>query len=135
MEKEIKYFPIINRSDSCKIKVSDICYITREDRKLLFDTEYGLKTTYGKIKTVEQYLGPDFVRCMSGCIVNLSRVREVKDMVIYFDNGETLELGREGYVRLKQKFNAYLRKISPWETAENEEKSSKNSCNEDGIPI
>ena len=115
MEKEIKYLPIINRSDSCKVKVSDICYITRDDRKLLFDTEYGLKTTNGKMNTVERYLGPEFVRCMSGCIVNLSKVRETKNMIVYFENGKELKLGRTGYVRLKQRFNAYLRKMPPWD--------------------
>ena len=127
MKNEIKYFPIINRSDSCKVKVSDICYITRDDRKLLFDTEHGLKTTYGKISTVERYLGPDFVRCMSGCIVNLSKVRETKDMVVYFDNGKELKLGRTGYVHLKQKFNTYLRKMAPWESEEDGENSKQDS--------
>ena len=111
---EIKYLPIINRSDSCKVKVSDICFITRENRKLLFDTENGLKVTHGKINTLEKYLGPGFMRCMAGCIINLAKIREIRDGIIYFDDGATLRVGRDAYVKTKQKFNAYLRSMGPW---------------------
>ena len=121
--KEVKYLPIINQSDSCKVKVSDICYITRENRKLLFDTENGLKVTYGDIGTLEDYLGPDFLRCMSGCIINLAKVQEIKDGIVYFEDGSTLTLGRAGYLRAKQKFNAYLRALVPWDEPRRGEES------------
>lgn len=123
--KKVKYLPIINRSDSCKVKVSDICFVTRENRRLLFATEDGIKKTYGKMDSIEELLDGDFVRCMSGCIINLARVKEVRDMVVYFDNGDTLKLGREGYVRVKQRFNAYLRDLLPQEEEDNGESGDK----------
>ena len=111
--KKVKYLPIINRSESCRVEVSDICYITRDSRKLIFGTEDGTKMTYAKISTVEEYLGPDFVQCMAGCIINLAKVKDMKDFIVYFDNGETLELSRDAFLKAKQKYNAYLRNLLP----------------------
>lgn len=111
--KKIKYLPIINRSESCRVKVSDICFISRDNRKLFFGTEDGTKMTYAKISSFEEFLGPEFVRCMSGCIINLAKVKDMKDLTVYFDNGETMELSRDSFLRAKQKYNAYLRKLLP----------------------
>ena len=122
---KVKYLPIINRSDSCKLKVNDICFVTRDNKKLVFGTEDGVKRTYGKMDQLEEYLEGDFVRCMSGCIINLAKVREVKDGTIRFDNGDTLKLGREGYVRVKQKFNAYLMGLLPSDDDEGDESGEK----------
>ena len=110
---KVKYLPIINRSDSCKLAVSDICYISRNHRKLQFDTDRGLLHTYAKMDDIEELLGPGFCRCMSGCIVNLAKVRELKDMTVYFETGESLRLGRDAYIKLKQRYNAYLLGLIP----------------------
>ena len=110
-----KYLPIINRGDSCKLKVSDINYIIRDNRKLIFVTYFGERETYEKMEEIEKYLGQEFFRCMSGCIVNMEKIRELKDSSIYFEDGEKLGVGRDTYIRIKQHFNAYLRHLLPYE--------------------
>ena len=110
---EVKYLPIINKSDSWKLELSDICYINRMNRKLAFETDSGTVETYEKIDDVLKYLGPEFFRCMSGCIVNISRIKRIKKSYVYFDNGKCFRLSRDPYIRLKQRFNAYLRNLVP----------------------
>ena len=103
-----RYLPVISRKESCKLAVSDICYVYRTSRKLQFETDLGVKTTYKKIDDIEKYLGPEFYSCMSSCIVNLTRIIDMKEGIVYFDDGKTMKLGKESYLRLKQKFNAYI---------------------------
>ena len=108
-----KYLAIINKSDSIKLAVSDICYIARNSRKLEFETEKGTVETYEKMDHIEDCLGPKFYRCMSGCIVNMSRIIGIKQSCIYFDNGKSFRVGRDTYARVKQRFNAYLMGLTP----------------------
>lgn len=107
MSKE-PYIPVVNRRESCKLAFSDICYVYRTNRKVRFETEYGEKYMYTKMDDVEKSLGPEFFRCMSGCIVNMSRIKDMRDRIVFFDDGKTIKLGRESFVKLHQKYNAYL---------------------------
>lgn len=111
--KKGTYLSIINKSDSCKLAVSDICYIARNSRKLEFETEQGTVETYEKMDEIEDLLGPEFFRCMSGCIVNMARITGIRQSCVYFDNGKSFRVGRDTYSRLKQRFNAYLRGLTP----------------------
>ena len=106
--KKKKYLAIITRGESCKLDVHDICYIYRRGRKLLFITDRNLLCTYSKMDDIEKKVGDDFCRCMSGCMVNMSRIIDMKHRSVYFDNDKLLELSRDPYIRLKQRFNAYL---------------------------
>ena len=106
--KDVRYLPIITRTESCKLNVHDICYVYRSGRKLQFVTDNDVINTYGKMDDIEKLLGDDFCRCMSGCIVNMSRIIDMKHRNVYFDNDKLLELSRDPYILLKQRFNAYL---------------------------
>ena len=106
--KDVRYLPIITRTESCKLNVHDICYVYRCGRKLQFVTDNNVINAYGKMDDIEKILGDDFFRCMSGCIVNMSRITDMKRRNVYFDNDRLLELSRDPFIRLKQRFNAYL---------------------------
>lgn len=120
---KVKYLPIITRDESCKLDINDICYVYRVNRKLQFETDYGVKYVYAKIDDIEKYLGSDFFRCMSGCIVNIARIIDMKRAVVYFDNGKSIRMGRETYIKVKQKFNAYMLQLA--EQYENERKEEE----------
>ena len=110
---KIKYIPIINKSESCKLAINDICYVSRSSRKVSFETENGKIYTYYKIDNIDKILGPEFTRCMSSCIVNMSKIKDLKDNTVFFENGQKLKLGRDSFVRLKQKYNVYLLGLLP----------------------
>ena len=65
--KKYKFIPLIIRGESCKIALDEICYIYRSTRKLMFETDGGLKHTYDKLDDIEPFLSPEFFRCMVGC--------------------------------------------------------------------
>lgn len=108
-----KYLPIINKSESYKLEISDICYISRSSRRILLNTDNEKIKTYSKMDSIEEKLGPEFYRCMSSCIINITKIKQLKDNTVYFENGETLRLGRDSYIRLKQRYNAYLLGLIP----------------------
>lgn len=103
-----KFYPIINKNESYKLELKDICFIYRANRILRFDTMHGVIHTYDKIDNVEKYLGPEFYRCLSGCIVNVTKIKKMKKLIVYFEAGESLKLGKEAFLRVKQRFNAYM---------------------------
>ena len=121
MNKEPKYLPIINKKDSCKIKVKDICYVYRENRKLIFKIKDDSKETYGDMNKLAEYLGSDFLRCMSGCIINITKVKGIEDGMVYFDDGSSLHIGCKGFTRVKQKFNTYWRNMVPWDEPDSDD--------------
>ncbi len=106
--KESRYIPLISRNESFKLDADEICYVFRINRKLQFFTDSGIRSTYGKIDVAAAYLGPDFFRCTTGCLINLSRIRAVSGQVVYFDNGLTISPGKDTYLKIKKMFNAYL---------------------------
>ena len=110
---KVKYLAVINKSESYRLEVSDISYISRNSRRIIFNTDDGVIKTYSKMDQIEDVLGPEFARCMSSCIINMTKIKELKDNTVYFQNGEKLKLGRDTYIRLKQKYNAYLLGLIP----------------------
>ncbi len=106
--KKYKFIPLIIRGESCKIALDEICYIYRSTRKLMFETDGGLKHTYDKLDDIEPFLSPEFFRCMVGCSINLSRIYDMKDLIVFFDNGKIFRPGKETYLKIKRKYNEYL---------------------------
>ena len=106
--KNTRYIPVISRKENCKLAVSDICYVYRTNRKLNFETDLGVKSTYVKMDIIERCLGPEFCRCMSGCIVNMSRIKDMRDGIVLFDDGKIIKLGRDAFIKLKQRYKTYL---------------------------
>lgn len=107
----VRYLPVISRNESCKLRESDICYIIRDRRRLNFETVLGEMHSYGSMDDLEGMLGPDFYRCMSGCIINITRIKDMKDDAVLFENGKYCKMGRDTYRKVKQKFNTYLFRI------------------------
>lgn len=105
-----RYIPIISGSHTARVKVSDIIMVERNRRKLHVVTDEKEYEYYEKIENVELLLDGRFYPCLKGCYINFERVSHMEDQRIYFDNGHFFDLGRENYIRTKQKYRGYLRK-------------------------
>lgn len=109
---KVEYIPIITRAKSEKIKTSDVIMIERENRKVKVVTddkkEYVL---YGKLDNIKPFLDDRFYPCMAGCLINLDKVRSMEKMVIRFEGGKDLMVGRDNFIRTRQVFNARIRKM------------------------
>ncbi len=104
------YLPVITRNVSEKIYIRDIALIMREGRKLrIWTADGGEICVYGRMEEARSFLDERFCSCMAGMTVNLDLVKKMEGDTILFIDGRTISMGRDSYVRARQKFNIYLR--------------------------
>ncbi len=110
MEKRKEsYLPIITKKESTRISVSDVVMIEKESRKLMVDTEGEAYAYYEKIENVADYLDERFYHILDGCVINLDKVRSMKDGLIYFSNGRILKVNVNSYAKARRRFNEYIK--------------------------
>ena len=108
MTTERKYMPIINRGEVVKIYFDEIVYIESESRKIIFHTDRNNYSTYRKIEDVTALLPDSFHRCHKSCIINMEKVREMRDCVVYFENGMNIRMCRDKFAKSIQAYKGYL---------------------------
>lgn len=104
-----RYIPVITKHYSCKIKTDDIVYIQQQQKKLVIVTDDETYSYYEKIENVLECLDGKFFRIMKKLVVNLDKISMVKEQQVRFLNGEDIYLGKDNYVKTKQKYTAHLR--------------------------
>lgn len=107
---DISYLPIITRQVSEKVFIRDIVLILREGRKLRIWTADGGETAvYGKMDQASRFLDGRFCPAMAGLVLNLDMVKKMEGDRVEFLDGRAVSMGRDSYVRTRQRFNIYLR--------------------------
>lgn len=104
-----EYIPVITKQYSCKVHIDDIVYIQQQQKKLAIVTDKQAYFYYEKIENILSFLDERFFRVMKKLVVNLEKILVVKEQQIHFQNGADIYLGKDNYVRAKQKYTAYLR--------------------------
>lgn len=105
------YIPLITKHCIRKVYLTDIVYIMKKQRKILIATTKEQFEFYERFETVSENLDNRFFRCLQHLIINLENVERMENQNIYFCNGETIGLGRDNYVRARQRYGAYLKKL------------------------
>lgn len=74
--KEEEYIVVAAREETCKIKITDLCWVESRGHRLTFVTDQAdYETTVYSMKEIEERLSPmGFARCNAGYLVNLSKV-------------------------------------------------------------
>ncbi len=106
-----KFIPVITKKYSRKIDVDDIIYLEQCQRRLAIVTEEGTYVWYERIENVEKQLDERFYHTLKKLVVNLEKISVAENQKIVFQNGAELYLARESYIRTKQVYAAYLRKL------------------------
>ena len=105
------YIPIITRGYSRKISLDEIMYLEQRQRRLAIVTEKETFLFYERLENLEKLLDERFYRSLKKLRVNIENILVAEDQKITFVNGTTLHLGRESYIRTKQIYSAYLKKL------------------------
>lgn len=106
------YIAVKNRTLITKVLLDEILYIQRDGRKLDMATDAGIFSWYETVQRIEPVLDDRFYRSMTGCYVNLERIKTMGgDCCIQFENGAKLYLGRDNYIRTKQRFFQFLKSL------------------------
>ncbi len=106
-----EYIPVITKECSRKVRVDDIVYPEQRQRKVGIVTKETTYECYEKIANLEKQLDERFYHTLKKLVVNLEQISSMKDQNVVFQNGMVLMLGRESYIRTKQVYTAYLRKL------------------------
>ena len=97
--------------DRQEVRVDDIVYPEQRQRKVGIVTKETTYECYEKIANLEKQLDERFYHTLKKLVVNLEQISSMKDQNVVFQNGMVLMLGRESYIRTKQVYTAYLRKL------------------------
>ncbi|MBQ1407830.1 MAG: LytTR family transcriptional regulator [Eubacterium sp.] len=105
-----EYLPFVSKRMSGMIEIGSIEQIIQKGRQIVIivgndENEYVFT---GNIDELAAYLDERFCRSVRCCMVNLSRIKSMKDNCVEFFGGRKLYLGRDNFIKLKQRYNAYL---------------------------
>lgn len=103
------YITVALRGCVRKVMLDDIVYLARDGRKLRLMTDEGEIEFYERLDNVLHVLDERFYPCLKGCYVNLEKISCMDEQQIFFENGATYALGRENFVRTKQKYYRFLK--------------------------
>ena len=106
-----RYIPVITKQYSCKVNIEYIVYIQQQQRKLAIVTDDETFVYYEKMDNVVELLDGRFFRSMKKLVINLEKILMVKEQKVRFQNGTDIYLGRENYIKTKQRYAAYLKKL------------------------
>lgn len=111
MDACIKFIPIVTRNQSIRMETDSIYKIQRDNRRLSILTAEGEFYYYEKLERIEQHLGNNFYSCLKGCLINLDKVKSMKDQTVVFENGQEYNLGRSNYIKTRQVYSAYIKNL------------------------
>lgn len=106
-----KFVPVITSAYVKKINIEDIVYLEQRQRRLAVITQDETYVCYERIESLERQLDERFYYSLKKLVVNLEKIILAKNQSITFQNGDRIMLGRESYIRTKQSYAAYLRKL------------------------
>lgn len=106
-----KFVPVITKQYSRKVNVKDIVYIQQQQRRLAIVTDDEIFLCYERMDNIMDNLDERFFRVMKKLTVNMDKVLMAKEQHLIFENGMSIYLGKENYVKVKQKFARHLRNL------------------------
>ena len=105
------YIPIITRGCSRKVSLDEILYLEQRQRRLAVVTTDQTYLCYERIENMERIFDERFYHTLKKLVVNLDKIIVVENQSITFVDGTVMNLGIESYIRTKQVFSAYLKKL------------------------
>ena len=107
-KEESPFIVVNNDSGKYKILLDSLRYVETFNRNLLFHSEQENIICYKSMKEVAKELAPHgFVRCHSGCLVNLAYVKGVKKLEISLITGVSLAISQPKRKEFMEKLTEY----------------------------
>lgn len=119
------YIPLITSKFSVRIPLADILYLHQKSRKLEIVTKKNSYEYYGRMETLAPYLDERFLTVLHSVKVNLEQVERMEEQTIFFQNGQSIILGRCNFIKARQGYSAWLQHRC-CEDGRNDAKSRKN---------
>ena len=91
------------------LPVSEIIYICCDYRKAEIHTKKGTIQVYCTREELDAYLDERFIYCLKSLIINMEKVSYMSECCIALENGDILPLGRNSYIKARQRFAVYIK--------------------------
>ncbi|MCQ2550615.1 MAG: LytTR family transcriptional regulator DNA-binding domain-containing protein [Clostridia bacterium] len=92
-----------------RLPADEVLSVQRDGRKVLVVAEDREYEYYDSMENVLNHLDDRFYKAHGGLVVNLDKIRLMKDQEIQFYNGYSMFLGRSNFIKAKQKYYSYLK--------------------------
>ncbi len=103
MKKEERYYTIKKRSEIEKLAYSDIFYIKKEGKAVVFVHRNGETSIRTTLAEVEKSLdAKEFIMADRGYLANVRHVMKMKSRDLYMRNGNIITVGRERFKHVRQ---------------------------------
>lgn len=86
----------------------DILYMEKNLRKIRVSAGNSSIEFYGRFPDIEDSLDERFMCCHRSYIINMDKIVIMRYNTIFFENNESICLGRDTYARAKKIFSSYL---------------------------
>lgn len=103
MEKNEKYYVIEKKGTLEKLAYSEIFYLRKEGKNVVFVHRSGETGIRASLSSLEEQLASDgFIMADRGYLVNIRHVMRMKNHDLYMRNGNIVTVGRERFKSVKQ---------------------------------
>ncbi len=103
-----KVYTIQTNSRLEKIPYREIYFIERDGKNVSITWEKGISKVRGSLQQIYDELeAEEFIFIDRGCIVNLIHVMQVKNSMVFLENGASLPVSRSHLQGVKEQINAY----------------------------
>ena len=108
MLEDGKVYTIQTSSRLEKIPYREIYFIERDGKNVSITWENGVSRVRASLQQVyEELASEEFLFIDRGCIVNLIHVMQVKNGMVFLENGVSLPVSRSHLQQVKEEINAY----------------------------
>lgn len=103
MEKEERYYIINKRNEVEKLAYSDIFYMKKEGKYVIFVHRRGEVKIRASLSTVEKELNSkEFIISDRGYLANIQHVMKMKGRDLYMRDGNIITVGRERFKGVRE---------------------------------
>ena len=96
------------------LPIGEIIYMEKQDRRILVHTRTEDIRYYGTLGEAEEELDLRFTHFHRSYILNMDLIRELSGGCVTMCDGSHFELGAHTYLRLKDRYEAYLQWKRTW---------------------
>lgn len=89
--------------------LDDIIYMEKKLRKIKLYTKGTEIEFYGKFADILEFLDKRFLYCHRSYIINMDKIVVMSYNNIYFENNDSIYMGRETYGKARKIFDQYLK--------------------------
>lgn len=97
-----------SKTEISKFRVADIYYLDIKTHTITIHTRHGIYQKYGSLTEEEKRLSPyGFIKCNQSCIVNLGKIRSIRNNDITLINHVRLHMSQHYTPRVLIAFSQY----------------------------